>query len=121
MIVYMYIIKIKRLIYTYQPQILSLFHLDQSVLSLKPMESCSCPRINYYSRQVVHGNLSAQIFGPVPSNANFTYYLGCDLFILVASVWIRTRDLQLMRLTSYHCYTPQYISKNFPINVFIPK
>lgn len=45
---------------------LSLFHLDQSVFSLKLMESYSCPRINYYSRQVVHGNSFAQIFGPVP-------------------------------------------------------
>ena len=45
---------------------LSLFHLDQSVFSLKPMESYSYPRINYYSQQVVHGYLFAQIFGPVP-------------------------------------------------------
>ena len=45
---------------------LSLFHLDQSVFSLKPLESYSYPRINYYSRQVVHGNLYVHIFGPVP-------------------------------------------------------
>ena len=25
-----------------------------------------CPRINYYSQQVVHGNSFAQIFSPVP-------------------------------------------------------
>ena len=56
----------KRLVDIYQPQKLSLFHLDQSVFSLKLMESYSCPRINYYSRQVVHGNSFAQIFGPVP-------------------------------------------------------
>ena len=62
-----YFIENKKEVSRYLPTSkLSLFHLDQSEFSLKPMESCSYPRINYYSQQVVHGYLFAQIFGPVP-------------------------------------------------------
>ena len=76
------------------------------------MESYSYPRINYYSQQVVHGYLFAQIFGPVPLMLTLPIIQDMTYLIQLREEDLNTPTSGLWARRAANCSTPQYIQQH---------